>query len=96
MAHRLRVPAHFGIRGERYKLIFFYGCDQQGKNQTPTALGVLRLGKKIPTRCKTSTRIPVTQRSLRKWKIELKKTREDLDETDAKYPAIQKIIDAHW
>ena len=27
MAHKLAVPAHFGVRNERYKLIFFYGSD---------------------------------------------------------------------
>jgi arylsulfatase A-like enzyme len=30
MAHRLQVPAHFGVRSERYKLIFFYGCSKTG------------------------------------------------------------------
>ena len=29
-------------------------------------------------------------------KRDLKRTREDLQETDEKYPAIQAIIDAHW
>ncbi len=27
MAHKLAVPAHFGVRSDRYKLIFFYGTD---------------------------------------------------------------------
>ncbi len=27
MAHKLAVPAHFGVRSDRYKLIFFYGSD---------------------------------------------------------------------
>ncbi len=29
-------------------------------------------------------------------KLELKRTRAELGETDANYPAIQAIIDAHW
>ena len=29
-------------------------------------------------------------------KAELKKVRQQLDETDVKYPRIQKIIDQHW
>jgi len=38
MAHGLQVPAHFGIRGERYKLIFFYGCKPDGSGpHTPVA-----------------------------------------------------------
>ena len=37
MAHSLKTPAHFGIRTERYKLIFFYGCTPDGRNQSPVA-----------------------------------------------------------
>ena len=37
LAHCLQVPAHFGIRTERYKLIFFYACSRNGKQQTPVA-----------------------------------------------------------
>jgi uncharacterized sulfatase len=29
-------------------------------------------------------------------KVELKKTRAELNETDEKYPHIQAIIDTHW
>ena len=27
MAHELGTPAHFGVRSDKYKLIFFYGSD---------------------------------------------------------------------
>ena len=38
MAHSLAVPAHFGIRSERYKLIFFYGCNRfRQEANTPAA-----------------------------------------------------------
>ena len=37
MAHSLQVPAHFGVRTDRYKLIFFYGCKPDGSEQTPVA-----------------------------------------------------------
>jgi arylsulfatase A-like enzyme len=35
------VPAHYGIRTERYKLIFYYGhpLDAKGALQDPTAPG---------------------------------------------------------
>ena len=29
-------------------------------------------------------------------KVQLKQTRKDLNETDEKYPAIQRIIDENW
>ena len=37
MAHSLKTPAHFGIRTERHKLIFFYSCTPNGRNQNPVA-----------------------------------------------------------
>lgn len=39
IAHNLAVPAHFGIRSDRRKLIFFYGADENGsqKGRTPPA-----------------------------------------------------------
>ena len=36
LAHSLAVPAHFGIRSDRYKLIFFYGMDENGSNEKRT------------------------------------------------------------
>ena len=32
MAHGHNNPAHFGLRTDRYKLIFFYGCDFTSEN----------------------------------------------------------------
>ncbi len=37
MAHNLGTPAHFGVRSDRYKLIFFYGSTPSGGNRTPAA-----------------------------------------------------------
>jgi hypothetical protein len=52
LAHSLAVPAHFGLRDERYKLIFFYGCDLKGEKPHPRCLGVLRPGKRSPRNAK--------------------------------------------
>ena len=95
MAHGLRVPAHFGIRSERYKLIFFYGCDLEGKNNTPVAWELYDL-EKDPHEMKNEYSNPAYRQIIEDMKMKLKRTREELGETDEKYPAIQGIIEANW
>jgi len=95
MAHSLRVPAHFGIRSDRYKLIFFYGCDPRGRNQTPVAWEFYDLAKD-PQEMNNAYGDPAYKSVIAQMKKQLKATREQLNETDRNYSAIQKIIDAHW
>jgi len=95
MAHGLKVPAHFGIRDDRYKLIFFYGCTPDGKKQTPVAWEFYDL-KKDPREMRNQYDNPEYSQIIADMKQELKKIREDLNETDEQYPAIQKIIDDNW
>jgi len=99
MAHSLKVPAHFGVRSERYKLIFFYGCSMNGKGgrrapNTPAAWEFYDL-EKDPFEMKNQYANPEYAKIIAGMKVELKKTRTDLNETDENYPAIQKIIDAN-
>jgi len=39
---------------------------------------------------------PAYAKIIAAMKVQLKQTREELGETDKKYPKIQKIIDANW
>ena len=39
---------------------------------------------------------PAFGKTIARLKQELKQVRQQLDETDKKYPRIQKIIDTHW
>jgi arylsulfatase A-like enzyme len=96
MAHALQVPAHFGIRSERYKLIFFYGVSARGRGrQTPAAWEFYDL-EEDPSEMKNEYANPAYAKTIADMKVQLKKTRKELGETDAKYPEIQKIIDANW
>ncbi|WDE99453.1 sulfatase [Lentisphaera profundi] len=97
MAHRLAVPAHFGIRSERYKLIFFYGLKngKRGGKPTPVAWEFYDL-KSDPSEMVNQYANPEYQSIISKMKSQLKDLRIELKETDEKYPQIQKIIDAHW
>jgi len=95
LAHNLQVPAHFGIRSERYKLIFFYGCTTKGKKQTPVAWEFYDL-EKDPDEMYNQYASPEYASVIANMKLELKKVRSDLEETDVKYPRIKAIIDADW
>jgi uncharacterized sulfatase len=89
------VPAHFGLRTDRYKLIFLYGTDDQGANRTPASWELYDL-KNDPMENVNQYGNPEYREITRRLKRELKQTRIDHDETDAAYPEIQAVIDAHW
>ena len=94
MAHNLRVPAHFGIRTERYKLIFFYGCTPSGGNKTPVAWELYDL-MKDPSEMRNQYGNPEYDEVVTNLKQQLWQTRESLNETDRNFPQIQAIIDAN-
>jgi uncharacterized sulfatase len=100
MAHNLEVPAHFGIRTDRYKLIFFYGLDFEGSGrpptpQTPAAWEFYDL-EKDPTEMDNRNSDPEYETVIAEMKAQLRDLRDDLNETDAAYPDIEFIIDKHW
>lgn len=107
----LDVPAHFGIRTKEYKLIFYYGLPSDmssiGKpsmpwlpesfliEQTPAAWEFYDI-KNDPDEVNNLYDDPEHQEVIDNLKAQLKKTREELNETDKEYPHIQKVIDQHW
>ncbi|MCP4782613.1 MAG: sulfatase [Fuerstiella sp.] len=95
LAHSLQVPGHFGIRSERYKLIFFYGCRPDGSEQTPVAWEFYDL-QKDPFEMHNLYGVAQYKSIVDAMKVELRQTRKNLNETDAQYPQIQAIIDQHW
>ena len=95
MAHNLRVPAHFGIRTDRYKLIFYYGCTPSGKQKTPAAWELYDL-RDDPTEMQNQHANPKYTDVVAGLKKQLWKTRTTLNETDDDYPKIQALIDAHY
>lgn len=95
MAHGLATPAHFGLRTDRYKLIFFYGANYAGENRTPATWEFYDL-QKDPHEMRNEYGNPKYAEVIAELKAQLKRTREALDETDERFPAIQEIIDEHW
>jgi len=92
MAHNLAVPAHFGVRSDRYKLIFFYGGPS---GDTPVAWEFYDM-QRDPYEMKNLYGDAEYKEIIEKMKEQLKETREALGETDENYPAIQGVIDANW
>jgi len=96
MAHHDN-PAHFGIRTKVYKLIFFYGMNYKQGGHKPTQPG-WELYDMIndPHEMNNLYNNPRYVVVIRKLKAELMRLRKKYNETDEKYPHIQKVIDEYW
>ncbi len=112
LAHRHQNPAHFGIRTKEHKLIFYYGkywvdtdnpsaeynkesWGNDFANHTPVAWEFYDL-KNDPKEMNNAYNNPKYKDIIGKLKAQLITMRENLNETDANYPHIQKVIDEHW
>ncbi|MDA8527295.1 sulfatase [Opitutaceae bacterium] len=97
LAHNLRVPAHFGIRTDRYKLIFFYGANRVDApaKQTPAAWELYDL-KTDPHEMHNVYGDPKYDAMVRLLKTRLREVRKELDETDDNFPHIQRITERSW
>lgn len=111
MAHKHANPAHFGIRTKEYKLIFFYGIDYKVRDdapidfsvnpesrsdfQTPAAWELYDM-KNDPFEMNNLYGKKGYEEITKELKALLKSTREEINETDKNYPAIQKIIEENW
>ena len=104
------VPAHFGLRSDRYKLIFFYGMDytnqHAGKvvegrdgnrywNSTPVAWEFYDL-EKDPLEMHNRYSDPAYKAVIGQLKEQLKAERETIGDTDADHPRIKQAIAEHW
>ncbi|WP_282136712.1 sulfatase family protein [Seonamhaeicola maritimus] len=105
------VPAHFGIRTNRYKLIFYYGTfwrpkeeyanfywadEYEGIDRNTTPGWELYDLENDPEELRNRYNDPEYKDIIAELKGQLKKQRQELNETDVYYPEIQSIIDAHW
>jgi hypothetical protein len=104
------VPAHFGIRTKRYKLIFYYGRAlprYRGRKAmswlpksflvepTPPGWELYDL-KKDPQELVNQYGDPRYRDIVSELKEQLRNTRSELNETDEQYPEFQEVIDKHW
>jgi arylsulfatase A-like enzyme len=90
------VPAHFGLRTGRYKLIFFYGIDTDGGGvRTPPGWELYDLAED-PHEMRNVYDEPRHAEVIAELKRELLRLREQYGETDHAHPKVQAVIDAHW
>ncbi len=97
--HQSQRPAHFGIRTERYKLIFFYGdpLDMPGSHPEATEpawefYDLLR----DPHELQNAYHDPAYAAVIQDLKVGLRRLRQELGDTDADRPRMQDILSRHW
>lgn len=98
--HQTRRPGHFGIRGDRYKLAFYYGNGFKGNEyaegeETGRFWDFFDL-EKDPNELRNEYANPEYQEIIQEMKAEILRQRELLGDTDADNPEILEIIAAHW
>ena len=91
-------PAHYGIRTERYKLIFFYGLplNMKGAKKKPTKVGwELYDLQRDPYELNNVYTHPAYGVILQRLKTQLKNLKEELGDTDEKYPELLELVKKH-
>lgn len=93
------IPAHFGVRTDRYKLIFFYGLalDSTGTidKQTPAGWELYDL-QQDPQEVNNVYGEPEYRKISQILKTELQQLQEEYDDSDEAYPELQKVIADYW
>ncbi len=97
--HQANRPAHFGIRGKRYKLAFFYG--NGFKEKETAADGQVRYWdffdlQKDPKELRNAYDDPEYQEVIKGLKEEITRQRELLGDTDKGNKEVLEIIARHW
>ncbi len=94
MAHHDN-PGEMAIRTKRFKLVYFYGCDYDGKDQTPPAWELYDL-QNDPQELNNVYDDPaysVERDSLKKRFAQLRK---DVGDDGSHYPDCEKIVQQFW
>jgi len=97
--HQEQRPAHFGIRTEQYKLIFFYGqpLDMTGADQQTTAPAWEFYDlQKDPKELINRYNDPAYAETIAELKDRLQQLRQETGDTDEQYPVMQEILSEHW
>lgn len=94
MAHHDN-PGNLGIRTKTHKLIFYYGCDYEGKNQTPPGWELYDLTKD-PKEVNNVYDDPEYAGVVSKLKKQLKNLRQKTGDTGEDYPNAEKVVQEFW
>jgi len=94
MAHHDN-PACVGIRTKRHKLIYYYGCDYEGKYRTPPAWELYDL-ENDPGETVNLYDDPDHRDVVDDFKTRLAGLRERVGDTGEDYPAVEAVIQEFW
>jgi arylsulfatase A-like enzyme len=93
------IPAHFGVRTDRYKLIFFYGLplDATGTIDKQTQAGwELYDLQKDPREIHNVYGNSEYKAVSEKLKLELRRLKDQFGDSDDSYPELKKVIAESW
>lgn len=92
-----RRPAHYGIRTDRFKLIFFYGLPLGHTRNNPTTPGwELYDLKKDPHELDNVYEDPAYADTVAQLKSRLLQLKEELGDTDEGFPALMDLRRKYW
>ncbi|MDP6444957.1 MAG: sulfatase [Pirellulaceae bacterium] len=94
MAHHDN-PGHVGIRTKEFKLIFYYGCNYQGKQRTPPGWELYDV-RKDPTEVVNLYDDPDYAAVVAELKQRLKKLRAHVRDDGKDFPAAERVIQEFW
>ena len=94
MAHHDN-PGEMAIRTKTHKLIYFYGADYEGKNQTPPGWELYDLGRD-PSELNNVYDDPAYAKVREELKKQLALLRKDIGDDGSHYPACEKVVQEFW
>ena len=98
--HSKDRPGHFGIRGKRYKLAFYYGnalkCNGYTKENQPQKFWDFFDLEKDPNETHNAYNDSEYQDVIKVMKAEILKQREMLGDTDKEDKEVLQIIETYW
>jgi arylsulfatase A-like enzyme len=94
MAHHDN-PGEMAIRSKKFKLVYFYGCDYDGQNQTPPAWELYDL-QKDPQELNNVYDDPAYAVVRNNLKSRFSQLRKDVGDDGSHYPKCEKIVQEFW
>jgi len=94
MAHHDN-PGEMAIRTKDYKLIYFYGADYKGENQTPPAWELYDL-KRDPSELNNVYDNPEYKNVRNQLKAQFAQLRLDVGDDGSHYPATEAVVQEFW
>ena len=94
-----RVAGHYGVRTKRHKLIFYYGlplgASGARRKTTPPEWELFDL-EKDPREMNNVYNNPAYAKVVKELKAELLRLKEELGDTDERYPELMKVRRKYW